>query len=145
MNPIPILFLDFDGVLHPGSGLGQTRFSRATVLEAALAGHELRIVVSSSWRFHLAMDEILRALPTGLARRVAGATGEAHIGRWARFQEITAWLALHDPLADWRALDDAVFEFPEPCPQLIACHPQEGFGAGQALELQKWLGQDGRK
>jgi len=46
VNPTPILFLDFDGVLHPGSGLGQTRFSRATALEAALAGRELRIVVS---------------------------------------------------------------------------------------------------
>ena len=86
------------------------------------------------------MEEILQELPTGLAHRVVGATGPAHLGRWPRFHEIKAWLDRHDPLADWRALDDAVFEFPKPCRQLIACDPQEGFGPRQAQELARWLG-----
>lgn len=83
---------------------------------------------------------VLQELPAGLAQHVVGATGPAHIGRWARFHEIKAWLDRHAPLADWRALDDAVFEFPKPCSQLIACHPQEGFGPRQAQELARWLG-----
>jgi len=73
-------------------------------------------------------------------KRVVGATGPAHIGRWARFHEIKAWIDRHAPLADWRALDDAVFEFLKPCPHLIACHPQEGFEPRQAQELARWLG-----
>lgn len=136
----PLLFLDFDGVLHPGSGLGESRLIHAKALEAALDGLDVRVVVSSSWRFHHPMDAILRDLPSRLAQRVVGATGQAHIGRWARFHEIKAWLAVHDPLADWRALDDAVLEFPKPCPQLIVCHPQEGFGPRQAQALARWLG-----
>jgi hypothetical protein len=136
----PVLFLDFDGVLHPGSGLGDTRLMHAEALDTALDGLSVQVVISSSWRFHLSMQEILQELPTGLAQRVAVATGPAHIGRWARFQEIKAWLDRHAPSVDWRALDDAVFEFPKPCPQLIACHPQEGFGPRQAQELARWLG-----
>ena len=137
----PILFLDFDGVMHPASlSQGHQNFSNAPWLEAVLAKHPLRIVVSSSWRFHYPMDAILRAMPPALARAVVGATGDAHVGPWARFHEIKAWLAKNDPLADWRAADDAVFEFPKPCPELIACHPQDGFGAKQAGELALWLG-----
>ena len=137
----PILFLDFDGVMHPASlSQGHQNFSNAPWLEAVLAKHPLRIVVSSSWRFHYPMDAILRAMPPALARAVVGATGDAHVGPWARFHEIKAWLAKHDPLADWCAADDAVFEFPKPCPELIACHPQDGFGAKQAGELAIWLG-----
>lgn len=136
----PILFLDFDGVMHPASYVeGRQGFCNAPWLEAVVAKHDLRIVVSSSWRFHYPMDKILGLMPTALAQRVVGSTGEAHIGPWARFHEIKAWLAKHDPLADWRAADDAVFEFPKPCPELIACDPQDGFGARQAGELAIWL------
>jgi hypothetical protein len=136
----PILFLDIDGVLHPGNGLGGTRLMHAEALETALDGLSVQVVIASSWRFHLSMQEILQELPAGLAQRVVGATGSAHIGRWARFHEIKSWLDCHAPLADWRVLDDAVFEFPKPCPQLIACHPQTGFGPMQAQELARWLG-----
>jgi hypothetical protein len=137
----PILFLDFDGVMHPASySKGRQGFCYSPWLEAVIAKHPLRIVVSSSWRHHYPMDQILRLMPKALARNVVGSTGDAHIGPWARFHEIKAWLAKHDPLADWRAADDAVFEFPKPCPELIACDPQHGFGAKQAGELAIWLG-----
>lgn len=137
-NP-PVLFLDFDGVLHAGSGHSGGMFTHAPALQEALGEHEVRIVVSSSWRFHKPLSEIRQWLPAALASRVVGATGEAHIGRWARFHEIRAWLDHRAPAADWRALDDATFEFPNPCPQLIACHPQEGFGPRQADALRGWL------
>jgi hypothetical protein len=85
------------------------------------------------------MEEILRSMPPTLAQSVVGATGDAYIGPWARFHEIKAWLTQNDPLAHWRAADDATFEFPKPCPELIACDPQHGFGATQAGELALWL------
>jgi hypothetical protein len=137
--PPRILFLDFDGVLHPGSGVDSGFLCRAPDLEEALSGHDLRIVVSSSWRFHMEMDEILGMLPPGLAQRVVGATCDAHIGRWPRFHEIRAWVQVNEPLANWRALDDARLEFPDPCPELIACDPRTGFGSEQAGSLRRWL------
>lgn len=137
--PVPLLFLDFDGVLHPGSGVDSGFLCRASDLEEALSGHDLRIVVSSSWRFHMEMEEIVGMLPPGLAQRVVGVTGEAHIGRWPRFHEIRAWVQAQEPLANWRALDDARLEFPSPCPELIACDPRTGFGVEQAGELRRWL------
>ena len=43
-----ILFLDFDGVLHPGN---RGTFERAPMLEMWLLKHpEVDVVISSSWR-----------------------------------------------------------------------------------------------
>lgn len=135
----PVLFLDFDGVLHPGSGVDSGFMCRAPDLEATLAGHDVRIVISSSWRLHMKMDEMLGMLPAGIAQRVVSATGQAHIGRWPRFHEVRAWVQLYEPQANWRALDDARLEFPTPCPELIACDPRTGFGVEQAATLRGWL------
>ena len=145
MTNKPLLFLDFDGVLHPGSGTPGAMFTRAGSLVEAIEGFELRIVISSSWRFHYPAAKIFKALPDALVRRIVGTTGEAHIGRWARYEEVRNWLSLNEPSAlanspaQWRALDDASFEFPPDCPELIACNPREGFGPRQAAELQSWL------
>ena len=121
---IPILFLDIDGVLHPGSGLDSGLMCRAEDLADAIAGQEVRIVISSSWRFHRELEKIAGMLPEAISERVIGATGDAYIGRWPRYNEIRNWVAANDPLVDWRALDDARLEFPNPCPPLISCDPR---------------------
>ena len=143
MNHAPLLFLDFDGVLHPGSGLAGGAFTCASLLEQTLQGLDVDVVVSSSWRFHAAHEQIVRWLPQGLALRVVGTTGAAIVGRWARYQEILAWVDQHRRGADWRALDDALMEFPPDCPQLIPCSPRRGFGAEEAQVLRMWLNGDG--
>ena len=68
----PILFLDFDGVLHPASAYATAPFSRATLLDEALAGVEVQLVVSSSWRFHHSLEAIRSRLPRGLAGPLPG-------------------------------------------------------------------------
>jgi hypothetical protein len=135
----PVLFLDIDGVLHPGSGSASGKMCRAPDLADALVGQELRIVISSSWRFHMALQKIVDMLPNSISERVIGATGDAHIGRWPRYNEIRKWVATNDPFADWRALDDARLEFPNPCPPLIACDPRTGLGDAQLRALVGWL------
>jgi hypothetical protein len=45
---------------------------------------------------------------------VTGVTGPAHIGRHARWHEISAYRTANS-IANWRALDDAFFEFPKDC------------------------------
>ena len=139
MNHAPLLFLDFDGVLHPGSVQAGDAFSRGSLLDRALDGLHVEIVISSSWRFHMSRENLLVRLPQSVARRVVGTTGAAIVGRWARYQEILAWVDRHRCGAEWRALDDANYEFPDPCPELIACSPRRGFGPKEAEILREWL------
>lgn len=138
MNPPPTLFLDFDGVLHPNGADDAEAFSLAPVLAAALAPFDCRIVISSSWRFHVPLDEILARLPDPIGARVVGRTGKAFIGPHPRFREITAWVERY-AVRDWRALDDSHFEFPNPCPQLIRCPGDTGIGVQQVALISAWL------
>ena len=137
--PSPLLFLDFDGVLHTGSGRAGAMCHLAPALDDAIGESPLRIVIASSWRFHRELDEIVAWLPASLGERVVGATGDAVPGRWSRYNEIRQWLSANEPAAAWRALDDAVFEFQDGCPELIACNPRQGFGPEQARTLRSWL------
>lgn len=135
----PLLFLDFDGVLHPASAYATAPFSRAPLLEEALAGFEVRLVVSSSWRFHHSLPEIRSRLPRALASRLVGTTGDPHLGQHARYHEIHAWLGGVSDAAPWRALDDSAFEFPSACAELILCDPNIGLDEAVAGHLRDWL------
>ena len=98
-----ILYLDFDGVLHPHdvfleSGTPILRpdpalgvpdwvqlFSFAPILEDAIASRpDIRIVLSTSWAAHLGLEFAKNALPDALRDRVIGATGSPrrHTGLW---------------------------------------------------------------
>jgi hypothetical protein len=134
----PHLFLDFDGVLHPSTCAPERLFERAEPLAAALRGVACEVVISSSWRHHHPLPELLQHLPHELAERVIGHTGPAYVGRWARWHEIEAWRALYARGAPWRALDDSTFEFPPQCVELIACDPNLGIAVAQAKALRTW-------
>lgn len=135
----PLLFLDFDGVLHPASPGRAPHFSRQHLLAKTVQESPCRIVISSSWRHHHEADELRRHFTPDLRARMVGATGPAVAGRWACHQEILQYLRAHDPQAPWRALDDAWFEFPPQCPQLILCDPNTGMGEREAQQLSAWL------
>lgn len=135
----PILFLDFDGVLHPSSAYLSAPFSRAPMLAEALADRQVHVVVSSSWRFGRELDELRGLLPGGLADRVIGTTGDPHDGEHARYHEILASLRDFGPGRAWRALDDAAFEFPDGCQELILCDPNVGLDRFVISRIQCWL------
>ena len=133
-----VLFLDFDGVLHPNLAPEDAYFGCAPALGELIGGVDLQVVISSSWRFHHPLPYILRQLPVTLRERVVGATGDAIPGRFARWEEIRAWCLRHG-VTDWRALDDAAFEFPPGCPQLIRCDGARGVGEAEFTLLRGWL------
>jgi hypothetical protein len=135
----PLLFLDFDGVLHPCSAGVDDHFCRTSLLADALAGSHCRVVISSSWRHHFPLRKLLSSLPMAVQRLVVGATGAPHVGRWPRYNEICTYVRLHSPGSDWRALDDSWIEFPRSCPELIACDPNVGLALAQAEQLRHWL------
>ena len=136
-----ILFLDFDGVLHPTAEHLSQPFSRATFLADFLESVPFcEIVISSSWRFSYSLQEMVGMLPISLRERVRATTGNAYIGRHARYQEIKAYLGqLRYRNITWRALDDFLMEFPEGLPELIYCNPNFGIQDEQTLKLEKWL------
>jgi hypothetical protein len=63
-----LIFLDFDGVLHPNFILGNHYFSQMGYLLDALDGfgEDVEIIISSSWRFHWPEDVLLQKLPKPL-------------------------------------------------------------------------------
>lgn len=125
-----ILYLDFDGVLHPDevfleSGKPIMRcppelgvppeyarlFSFAPILEAALAPHpDIRLVLSTSWAAHLGLEAARDALPAGLRGRVIGATcaGRHALEEWllsSRYEQIARHATKHG-IEEWIAIDD---------------------------------------
>ena len=134
------LFLDFDGVLHPTLAQPSVLFSHGPRLAEELRPYSVDIVISSSWRFHFSEEEYLAKLPAELADQVIGATGEAHVGKFARWHEIQQYVKKHR-VKDWRAIDDSAFEFPLGCRELIACDGSVGVASAQLDLITSWLQQ----
>jgi len=134
-----ILFLDFDGVLHSTTSSPHLFFSKAESLSNLLRDNPCKIIISSSWRFHHEIESIKNFLPKPISHLIHGATGEAHIGKWPRYNEIMNYMIDQKILADWRALDDSFLEFPKYCEELILCQGKEGLTHKQIVELSIWL------
>lgn len=133
-----LLFLDFDGVLHPTHFAGEDPFNRVHLLEETLEGSNIGIVISSSWRFTHSLEKLQKLLPNSISSLLIGVTGSPVIGKHPRYREIMNFLHSHG-VSNWKALDDSYWEFPSPCPELIRCNPNTGITEKQILELQQWL------
>jgi hypothetical protein len=141
IDPIPaprvcggkVLYLDFDGVLHPenvhmtGRGPrivspdGHRLLEHAGLLEELLSPYpSVAIVLSTSWvRVYRGVYKVARRLPQGLRQRVIGATWhsamDAELFRAApRGMQIWADVARRQPEA-WLALDDDWLHWPTWC------------------------------
>ncbi|MFZ6676222.1 HAD domain-containing protein [Undibacterium sp. Xuan67W] len=125
-----ILFLDFDGVLHPFSARHdqEQQFVHLPALEELLREFPtLQIVVSSEWRLRFSLNELRGFFSTDIAARIIGVTPEIQIRETtdilgSRFREIEAFLIdAYSVNETWLALDDDVSLFPPDCSQLILC------------------------
>ncbi len=134
-----LLFLDFDGVLHPALDGREPNFCRLPLLESVLrAAPSASIVISSPWREALTLDELREPFSADIACRIVGVT--PLLEGALRHGEIMRYLELHATHAtDWVALDDAVVEFPRGCPYLILCDPRTGLTDAVARELERRL------
>ena len=135
---VKYLYLDFDGVLHPNTFEKGKAFCLMPLLEQALYGSYVRVVVSSSWRHHETEVYIQQLFPASIRPLLSGFTGEALVGSWARWNEISQHAVLND-VTEWRALDDAASQFPPDCPNLICCDGHIGLQKTQVDMLRKWI------
>ena len=146
-----VLFLDFDGVLHPPRAIAGARppqtptqirlgwpqtFEHLPVLEHLLAGHDnVGVVVSSSWRHYLKEPELAELLAS-IGPHFAGS-----VQHGARDEAIRAYINEH-AIEDFVILDDVKKFFPGDWPQLILCNSALGISDPAVQQkLQTWLQQ----
>ena len=128
-----ILFLDFDGVVHPfcAHEAGVPEFAYLPRIEAVLAEFaETGVVVCSDWRYVEPWEKILSFFSAGFRSRVLGATPalpNPHYRGGFRYSEALAYLERNrlDP-ERWVALDDIASNWPLGDPRVIVC--DDGFG-----------------
>lgn len=105
-----ILYLDFDGVLHPDAVYRPhnrplelrsegSLFMHAAVLEDILGAYpDLRIILSTSWVRMLGYDRTLKKMPVGLRHRVAGSTWHREMRRGGS-QDPFDWLTRYQQIS----------------------------------------------
>jgi len=135
-----VLFIDFDGVLHPENRSPETDFCFVRNFENAVRlvdpDRRLPIVISSTWRHHTTLKDIRVKFPPSLMEQVVGVTPYLRreeldlISDWAaiggeesksrhRQREIMQWLAAHAPCSQWLAIDDRPEYFHRQCEHLF--------------------------
>lgn len=135
-----ILFLDFDGVLHPLSR-NQPDFVRAPLLAPVLVAFpETEVVLSTSWRTFHDIDALCAFLPPVVAACVVGTTPlepcrdpehfTRDMPRWpAREHQCRDWLRDNGREGEqWIVLEDDRDAFSEAAP-VIWCEPTTGLNA----------------
>ena len=132
-----IIFLDFDGVLHPEPCREEQFFCHLPKLEALLREFpDVQIVVSSSWRNDRTLDELRSFFSLDIAAKIIGCTPYYRdlpelvelIGvTYTRQAEVEGWLrAFGRPWEKWVALDDRAYWFKPFLPNLIKCDANMG-------------------
>lgn len=135
-----LLFIDFDGCVHPYGCSIDKYFCHLTLLEDWLRRRPgVDVVISSSWREVHPLDEMRSFFSEDLQGRIIGATpilkrdaweqygGEPPPTRFERELEVMRWL--HDSGKSWRpwvALDDQAWLFRPFSKHLVLCDGRVG-------------------
>jgi hypothetical protein len=132
-----ILFLDFDGVLHPDGFrypvVDFRYFNRLPKLEGLLRIYpHVRIVISSLWRLRMELPQLREIFSPDIRDRLIGTTplplrfDDAIYILDFREREIVRWLEGNGGIDQpWVALDDAPFL--NHLGRLVPCQPLVGF------------------
>ncbi|MGF6977610.1 hypothetical protein QFZ94_006060 [Paraburkholderia sp. JPY465] len=143
-----ILYLNFDGVLHPDQVFyengcipslltpGHNALEYAELLANALEGYdEVAIVLNTWWTFYLGLDACKDLLPTTLAARVSGSTIQ-HIDTYGSIptrREETEFHIARQRSRPWMILDHNHARYRRDFqPNLLLLDPCEGLGSRAA-------------
>ncbi len=132
-----VLFLDIDGVLHPGF---VETLEHLPLLERALRGYpHVDVVVSSNWRCNRTIAE-LQLLLGRLGARVIGCTPEFP-GR-AREEEID-WFCHYFAVGERLVLDDDESQFRPAAPGVFLINPETGLTGDDLCFVRRWASRSG--
>ncbi len=139
-----VLYLDFDGVLHPDAAYfsykrgielrapGHSLFENMTILETILAPHaEVAIVLSTSWVYSKDFKYAKERLSPSLQDRVIGATFHRRHHDLYQFRQLSrGQQILNDILRRqpdcWLSIDDHVDDWPALAGNVVACDGRLG-------------------
>lgn len=112
-----LLFLDFDGVLHPITGSPPFKPDCMAVLSSILETFsDIRIVITSSWREEKSLDELIYLLGDQIGSKVIGTTpiiDEPFLHN-IRYHEVMEYLqTLSVERYTWIAIDDERGNYPD--------------------------------
>lgn len=132
---MPVLFLDFDGVLHREFCHASRHFEREGIFASAIHGLDLEIVITSTWRHNLQLKEIMEFLSDSVSSRIVGMTPQysqlsdvpSKLALYEREAECAAWLSANRPAyTRWVAVDDRPWLFRPFCPHLFLVDGKHG-------------------
>ena len=152
-----ILFLDFDGVLHPETFQSGTQLlSRLPLVEEVLREYPLlALVISSAWRLRYknsesALAELKLHFSPDIAERVVGVTPDYRnldendapdgLSGYVRHWECLTWMRKHRyPGTPWMALDDRAYLFRPFTENLMVLNNREAFTKNDQPALRAYL------
>lgn len=130
-----VIFLDFDGVLHPG--FSETFCHMDAFAEVLRGFPHVDVVISSSWRQSTRPGDLLSLFPKDLHDRICGITPSMS-GPFARHREICEFAGRWG-LRRWVALDDDPTLFPTDCDYLLLMRSCDGLDATNIERLRARL------
>lgn len=134
-----LLFLDFDGVLHPLNTTNTADlFCRSSLLEDLLRRVPwVEVVITSSWRDTRTLEQLRAMFNPDIALRIIGSTPKWYaidvstsLAGYLRQAEIQGWLnANNRHLEPWIAIDDQPWLFRPFLANLVCIEPATGLTA----------------
>ncbi|WP_342617552.1 HAD domain-containing protein [Rhodoferax sp. GW822-FHT02A01] len=148
-----ILFLDFDGVLHPDPCDRRDWFCQLPLLENVLRQHpHVDVVISSSWRYDHSLEQLRGTFAEDLRSRIVGVTptdARPQVEDWMpqallpshhREIECRKWLQRYrSTQTHWLAIDDVREWFAPDCKNLLVTDSGKGFRPEQVEFLEKCI------
>ena len=142
---MPILFLDFDGVLHPEHCHESKHFCCLSILEDALRQvPECQIVITSTWRLEKSYEDLLQRFSPDIAAMIDGVTPRycdltnvpnTLVG-YQREAECHAWLWANEmPHRSWVAVDDRSWLYRPFCKSLFLVDGRAGLTQATGSQL----------
>jgi hypothetical protein len=150
MASTPILFLDFDGVVHPDGCDIDLWFCHLPLLEPVLREFpQLEVVVSSSWGQSYPFDELIEFFPDHMKPRIVGAVRgglrlvedkiPSELWNYVREAECYVWIRDNRPGAPWIALEDQAWRFAPASPNVIMIDGKTGITRADVEQLRQRL------
>jgi len=144
-----ILFLDFDGVLHPTICHAEADLlCRRPLFESVMREcPPIDIVISSTWRESFTLPQLQALFSADISACIIDVMpqwrdiqDDSSLGTYVRQAEIEAWLRqARRAWEAWVALDDQPWLFRPFLPNLVRCDPAAGISEEECARLRQKL------
>lgn len=148
-STIRVLFVDFDGVMHPEFCHASAHFLHRDAFEGVMRMFSnVDLVISSTWRLQRTLPELKKLFSEDIAERLIGITPlysqlmsipETLVG-YQREAECRAWLQANNRLTQpWVALDDRSWNFRPFNPRVFLVNGNVGLNEEAAKSLLAYM------